>query len=144
MALLASAKPKSMSWLGLLHNGVDPWVKHVKRQIALREVKQQPRAVLRHHSGMTAYSNLSLKLLTTVREDRLYDRCSALETLLCAAGNAVKLEGDRLMRNGNYAGAEEAYNRAQQAATRKLCGHSKHARPGGSASSLAFSRVAIV
>ena len=45
MALLALAKPKSMSWLGLLHNGVDPWVKHVKRQLALRELKQQPRAV---------------------------------------------------------------------------------------------------
>ena len=29
----------------MLHAGVEPWVKHVKRQMALREAKQQPRAV---------------------------------------------------------------------------------------------------
>ena len=45
MALLAQAKPKGLSWAGMLHKGVEPWVKHVRRQMALREAKQQPRVV---------------------------------------------------------------------------------------------------
>eukprot|EP01043_Picozoa_sp_COSAG02_P023819 COSAG02_NODE_1282_length_13471_cov_56.770790_10_plen_102_part_00 len=49
MALLAQAKPKTLSWAGMLHKGVEPWVKHVKRQMALREAKQQPRAVVKKH-----------------------------------------------------------------------------------------------
>lgn len=107
MALLAQAKPASLSWAGLLHKGVSPWVKHVKRQMALLEAKQQSRL-----------------LVTAEKPSR------------------AKLEGDRMMKAGDYAGAAEAYATAtkQRACKRRSGGGDRGGKAGLSD---AFSRVPI-
>ena len=114
MVLLAQAKPKGMCWAAMLHTGVDPWVNHVKRQMALREAKQQPRAVAKTHRQQSK-----------------------------TAATKLKLKGDRLMQVGDYAAAAEAYSRAKESAarTRDSC-YSKF--DSGSGAAAAFSRVAIV
>ena len=114
MALLAQAKPKGMSWAAMLHAGVEPWVNHVKRQMALREAKQQPRAVAKTRSRQQSG----------------------------AAGTKLKLKGDRLMRVGDYAAAAEAYSQAKESAARTRDRCSKFGGDSGAAG--AFSRVAIV
>jgi hypothetical protein len=91
-------------------------VKHVKRQMALLEAKQQPRAVAKHEQRKQTGGG--------------------------GGASKHKLAGDRLMKAGDYRGAADAYGRAkEQAALRAAAVSGK--RAGGGGTGRAFSRVPI-
>ena len=93
-------------------------VKHVKRQMALLEAKQQPRAVAKHEQRKQTGGG--------------------------SGASKHKLAGDRLMKAGDYRGAAEAYSRAkEQAALRQGAAAVSGKRAGGGGSGRAFSRVPI-